>query len=319
MNRKQMRNRTVLLSASLLAGMAIGLWMNERMPERQELPAAAKAADEPAGASQTAGADAADMRHGHGHDDAADDAASGATDMSGMAASADTAAWAWPDGAPQAGQASTLRVTITDAAGKPDAGLRVNHEKKLHVIVVSQGLSTFLHLHPAETAEPGVFEGAVTFPSAGRYKLIADFTSADGTQQWRSAWVRAEGGGGARLEEPALAVDKRLERTADGVAVKLSFDREPKAGEAVKLAFSFADAASGEPVRDLQPYLGAAGHVVILGAGADDYLHTHAMSAAGGPVAEFHATFPKPGLYKLWGQFQRNGRVLTVPFVVEAA
>ncbi|WP_143088917.1 hypothetical protein [Paenibacillus sp. UNC496MF] len=318
MNRKQVRNRTLLLSVSLLAGMAIGLWMNERMPERQNLPAAAKAADEPDGASRAAGAGAADMRHEHAHDDAADMD----MDMSGMAPGAegaDAATWTWPDGAPRAGEASTLRVTITDAAGKPDAGLQVNHEKKLHLIVVSQGLSTFLHLHPAETAEPGVFEGDVTFPSAGRYKLIADFKPADGAQQWRGAWVQAEGGGGTRQTEPALAADKRLERTADGVAVKLSFDRAPKAGEAVKLAFSFADAASGEPVRDLQPYLGAAGHVVILGADADDYLHVHAMSAAGGPVAEFHATFPKPGLYKLWGQFQRNGRVMTVPFVVEAA
>jgi hypothetical protein len=36
-----------------------------------------------------------------------------------------------------------------------------------------------------------------------------------------------------------------------------------------------------------------------------------------GPRVEFRTWFPRTGLYKAWAQFQRGGRVLTVPFVVE--
>jgi len=35
-----------------------------------------------------------------------------------------------------------------------------------------------------------------------------------------------------------------------------------------------------------------------------------------GPSIEFHTRFERTGLYKAWGQFQRRGRVITVPFVV---
>ncbi|QHW31558.1 hypothetical protein GZH47_12370 [Paenibacillus rhizovicinus] len=238
-------------------------------------------------------------------------------DMPANADGADGAQWVWPAGVPEAGETGKLRVTITGKDGKPDAGLQINHEKKLHLIVVSEGLSTFMHMHPVETAEQGVFDASVTFPAAGRYELIADFKTPDGSQQWQSTWVQTGGASGKRQAEPALAADQQLTRAADGMAVSLAFDKAPKAGESAALTFSFADQATGSPVRDLQPYLGAAGHVVILDAEAKHYLHVHAMDDPGGPTAMFHTTFPSSGLYKIWGQFQRKGRIVTVPFVVK--
>ena len=41
-----------------------------------------------------------------------------------------------------------------------------------------------------------------------------------------------------------------------------------------------------------------------------------AKTAPDGAVA-FAAHFPKPGIYKAWGQCQRNGTVFTVPYVLE--
>lgn len=37
---------------------------------------------------------------------------------------------------------------------------------------------------------------------------------------------------------------------------------------------------------------------------------------ATGPNAKFMTSFPKSGLYKIWGQFQQNGKVFTVPFTI---
>jgi len=57
---------------------------------------------------------------------------------------------------------------------------------------------------------------------------------------------------------------------------------------------------------------------VILSRDADHYLHVHPLDeASSGPDAQFVTSFPKPGIYKIWGQFQHRGEVFTVPFVVQ--
>jgi hypothetical protein len=84
----------------------------------------------------------------------------------------------------------------------------------------------------------------------------------------------------------------------------------------VRISFALSDAA-GRPAADLQPYLGAMGHLVVLSADGMRYVHAHPVEEASpaGTVA-FDAHFPGPGLYKGWGQFRRAGRVSDLPVVV---
>ncbi|QHT59248.1 hypothetical protein GXP70_04195 [Paenibacillus lycopersici] len=329
--RRQLRKikRALYMAVVLVAlGVALGYWMSGYA--ERGLPASVAETDKPhkhGVASETTQdgrlAEAADERMDMAEEAGEPGGERGGSVNMGESMSAETeeasgAEWAWPGGIPAAGDTGTLRITITDPDGKPDAKLQVNHEKKLHLIIVSQGLSTFMHAHPEETAEPGVFEVPVSFPSAGRYELIADYVARDGSQQWRSTWVEAGGEtAGMRQAEPALAPDKELTHTVEGMTVGLTFNQPPKAGKPAELTFAFADQATGKPISDLQPYLGAAGHVVILDADAKHYLHVHAMGGSGGPTAMFHTAFPDSGLYKIWGQFQRSGRVVTAAFVVK--
>jgi hypothetical protein len=85
----------------------------------------------------------------------------------------------------------------------------------------------------------------------------------------------------------------------------------------VTFSFAVLDPA-GKPVTDLEPYLGAMGHLVLISADGKEYVHVHPHEkpATEGKV-EFEASFPKAGLYKGWGQFQRGGKVHVVPFVVK--
>jgi hypothetical protein len=39
--------------------------------------------------------------------------------------------------------------------------------------------------------------------------------------------------------------------------------------------------------------------------------------ARGGPVVAFHTMFPKPGRYKVWGQFKRGDKIIVAGFVVD--
>ena len=45
-----------------------------------------------------------------------------------------------------------------------------------------------------------------------------------------------------------------------------------------------------------------------------DLIHTHPFIADGGPNMQFNLTFPRPGTYRVWVQFQRKGVVNTVRF-----
>src|SRR4029453_12462949 len=85
-------------------------------------------------------------------------------------------------------------------------------------------------------------------------------------------------------------------------------------GTECTLAFTLT--RGGKPVTDLEPFLGAAGHLVMISQDHGAYVHSHPLVSGTGPRIEFKATFVRTGLYRAWGQFQRHGRVLTAPFVV---
>ena len=119
--------------------------------------------------------------------------------------------------------------------------------------------------------------------------------------------------------------------SVDGIRVELG--GEARVGEPSDLHFAFTDTATGRPVDDLQPFLAAAGHVVVMRADGSTFAHEHAeveddrgrpvFALPGqtfGPELDVHAEFDAPGIYRLWGQFRlADGGVLTVPFTVEAS
>ncbi|WP_263704927.1 hypothetical protein [Bacillus thuringiensis] len=109
-------------------------------------------------------------------------------------------------------------------------------------------------------------------------------------------------------------------KSVDDKEIELKIDGKLKAKQETMLTFTFKNAKTKEPITDLQPYLGAVGHVVILDKDSKQYVHVHPMvEDAKGPEAVFQATFPSPGIYKVWGECQQNNKVFTVPFVVEVS
>jgi hypothetical protein len=111
-------------------------------------------------------------------------------------------------------------------------------------------------------------------------------------------------------------------RTAqvDGYRVELAGDLKPGTASKVILTVS----SDGRPVTDLQPYLGAYGHLVALRGGDLAYLHVHPDGEPGdgrtpaGPEVTFYAEVPSAGMYRLYLDFQHNGQVRTAEFTVDA-
>jgi hypothetical protein len=60
------------------------------------------------------------------------------------------------------------------------------------------------------------------------------------------------------------------------------------------------------------------GHLVVLSADGREYVHAHPLDKSEKPnLVVFDVHFPAAGLYKAWGQFQRQSMVYTVPVVIQ--
>jgi uncharacterized membrane protein len=200
--------------------------------------------------------------------------------------------------------------------------LALVHEKLLHLIIVSSDLQRFDHVHPTLRSD-GSFQMDYTFAGAGDYLLFADITP----RGQRSQVFREEVPIGGGVAVPAhLAVSPAgAAIVADNphiVAQLITSPRDLSAGIESYLLFRLS--VDGQPLTDLQPYLGAMGHCVIVSEDGQTYLHSHpeqlfnpTPDARGGPAVMFHTIFPRPGLYKVWGQFQRNEKVIISSFVVK--
>ena len=76
---------------------------------------------------------------------------------------------------------------------------------------------------------------------------------------------------------------------------------------------TFAPTRRGRPI-EVEPYLGARGHLVVLRAGDLAYLHVHAEE----DELAFEVPFPSAGRYRLYLQFQVDEVVHTTQFEVTA-
>jgi len=213
---------------------------------------------------------------------------------------------------------SGLGLTIRDPdSGTPVTALATVHDKPLHLFVVSRALDYFAHLHPVALTS-GSFEIRHAIPP-GEYMVVADFLPQGGSPQLVQHAIVTPG------FQPLTAVpagSHQLSPLADVVAdgLRARIDAGPiTAGQNATLRFTLTHASSGAPVSDLQPYLSAPAHLFLVSADLTYAVHGHpAETSSSGPELSFTVTLPAPGSYKLWLQVQRRGRVITLPFVVEA-
>lgn len=222
--------------------------------------------------------------------------------------------YTFKEGKAEAKQNVTIQARIYDkTTGTSIQKFTVAHEKLLHLIAVSEDLSYFSHLHP-EYKGDGLFEVTTQFPAGGKYKLYADFVPTGGHATTANDWVTIAG---SPAPVVSLQPDTNWTKTIDNKEITLTID-QLQAGKEATVTFAIKDATSKQPITNLQPYLGAVGHVVIITEDNKQYLHVHPIDEkATGPDAKFMTMFPKSGIYKIWGQFQHNGKVFTVPFVVK--
>jgi hypothetical protein len=179
------------------------------------------------------------------------------------------------------------------------------HEKYFHLFIVSSDLTYFAHEHP-EPHPDGSFAFRTPFPKTGEYRLLTDFYPAGGTPQMIGRTVIVPGPDQrARLERDLG------EKESANLRVRLRTEPEqPFAGQKTLLFFDLA------PTDGLEPYLGAWGHMLVASADLIDLIHSHPAFEEAGSAIQFNVIFPRPGVHRVWVQFQRRGMVNTVAFNV---
>jgi hypothetical protein len=254
-------------------------------------------------------------------------------------------------GPPVAGSRSSLTLSVFDARHQPVRDVAPDHGKMMHLVIAKwPGASEFLHLHPTMPDE-GVFAFSFTPPSAGRYVYFADVLLQSGEGDTVTGTIDV--GPGATTHEPTLddpddsfAASPPMDASRAGNAVSDAgggmtmawVDGGPgllRALELAKLTFELRD-ASGRPVERLDPYMGMAGHMLILRDDATMFAHVHPTGTVAGrmgamprghlammtePIdgarASFPYAFPKAGFYRVWIQMKYAGSIRTGVFDVK--
>jgi hypothetical protein len=207
-----------------------------------------------------------------------------------------------------------FRILGPDGAAVRD--FEADHGRELHFIVVGNDLASYAHLHP-ERGDDGTWSVPLGPLAPGAYRAFADFAVAGGPELTL----------GVDIAVPGEAVYSPLPAPAgvasvDGYDVALTGD--PVAGEAAELALTVS--RDGRAVDDLEPYLGAFGHLVAVRSGDLGYLHVHPLgdeppgpAARGGPDVRFAVEVPSPGDYRLFFDFSHGGAVRTASFTLSVA
>jgi hypothetical protein len=277
----------VLFGGGALAGAAIG-------PDVEDPPTTAEEhADMDSSTTEQAPA------HGGGHESPA-----GAPEpVRGLAVADDGLRVVVENPELRRGRDERLAFRIVDDRGETVRDFDVEHTKRMHLILARRDLTGFQHLHPEQRAD-GTWTTPVRLPDAGSYRLFADFSHND---EARTLATDLRVDGPADLE--ALQAPRATAVSDGGYDVRLDAGAV-RPGEEADLRFTITK--DGAPVRT-EPYLGAGGHLVALRDGDLAFLHVHPT----GDGPSFAATFPTEGRYRLFLQFQHEGRVQTVAFTQE--
>jgi hypothetical protein len=221
-----------------------------------------------------------------------------------------------------------------------------DHHHLMHLYAIRlPAMDRVLHLHP-ERGDGDEFVQQLPDLPAGRYALYGDIVHANGLPETATAEIdlpavsgRPLSGDDAAADAPPLSkADYNRSVTALSGGGRMLWERgtaPPRAGRPYRFQFRVEDAA-GQPVRDMQLYMGMLGHAAFVSALRGVFAHVHPSGSV--PMAALQLTqpanphaghmtmedlpaevsfpygFPKPGAYRIFVQVKHGGRIETATF-----
>jgi hypothetical protein len=240
------------------------------------------------------------------------------------------------------------RLTLPGVA----AQILPDHGHDMHLFLARlPGLDAIAHLHPVRDAT-GAFIQTLPSVPAGRYRLIADIVLESGFPVTGTGEIElpeltcpTPGGDDVAWQGRTVPVDPARSALGDGATLVWDRPAHLRAGQPLALRFRAVDGA-GAPVA-LEPYMGMAGHAMVVRDDATVFAHLHPSGSVAMPALELarrttetaadtampgmdmatmhHAPvraedlafpygFPRPGTYRLFVQVRHAGRIVTGAF-----
>lgn len=223
----------------------------------------------------------------------------------------------------------TLDFQVFDAnTGNEQDLFNFVYSKVVHLVIVDNELNYFNHIHPTQTGSH--FQITTQFPHPGRYHLYLDFQPLGAIEQQFGFTLNV-----GAVNQPAQATeppDKTFTKTFGDYTVSMVPATPMKASDLSignqTVTFALSDAKTLKPITTLKPYLAAYGHLVLINEKSYEYIHVHPTNlfpptpdSNGGPTVEF---LPlglygpiKPGVYRLFAQFNPDNNLFTADYTVE--
>jgi hypothetical protein len=177
-----------------------------------------------------------------------------------------------------------LRFRILDPNGAAVHAYTPIHERELHLIIARRELTGFWHVHP-DRDSAGVWSIRQDLRDAGPYRVFTDIQPTElGRTITLGSDLAVAGDYDPRPVPPPTSTF-----VVDGYEVTLNGELRPDVGGHLTLTVR----KDGVPVTDLQPYLGAYGHLVMVRLG--------------------------PGVYRAFLDFQHGNIVRTAAFTVPSS
>lgn len=229
-------------------------------------------------------------------------------------------------------QTTQISFDIRDQSKSVLKDFDVVHEKQMHLIVVRKDRTNFQHVHPNFDESSGTFSlGGLTFPTDGDYRIFADFTPTNaqkdemGRKHAATPYQDVRVGDLSKYTPQPLGSD-RLTSSANDFETGFFITRDDDSPEMLGATFYPAQNSlisiyvnkNGQVFNNLQPYLGALGHMVVLGPDLE-FIHAHPSDqdiANQSGLVLFNVNFPYAGQYKLFLQFQTDNQVITTDYTV---
>lgn len=214
----------------------------------------------------------------------------------------------------QPGKEVTLSfVPKKKGAESEQVALEVEHEKKIHLIMVSDDLAWFDHIHPEYTAN-GSYLVPAKFPAPGKYKAFADYKPSGAGHVVDKIDIGVPGN--------PPATKKFSGNQLTGTSGSYTFELVPNGGKFITgttMHISGIVKKDGKEMdaNQLGNYLGAKAHFVMISLNEKEYLHVHPNVENG--RFDLHTTFEKPGIYRGWVQFSADGTLHTIDFTINVS
>jgi hypothetical protein len=206
-----------------------------------------------------------------------------------------------------------------------------DHGHLMHLFVLSPDLDRLWHLHPEET-RTGTFQQRMPNLPGGKYELFADLVHATGVSETVIANLET-----STVVGTPLSGDDSAWSASDSATTKIIWVRGNTPLVPKKLTtFTFrVEDDHGEPVRDLELYMGMPGHAIFVRRDRQVFAHVHPSGSApmaamqiampsdtshaqhGGATPStvtFPYGFPEPGQYRIFVQIKRAGAIVTGAF-----